>query len=126
MGRLRSGRYDLRLLGWNAQGFVSTTYFKDPEDPKWANDAAMKEYKAGLKKYQPHADTNDPFHVYGWGAAETMTDALKRMKTPTRASLMEAVRSMNEKVAILLPGIDVKLDGQSDGFPIEAMQIQKF
>jgi branched-chain amino acid transport system substrate-binding protein len=86
----------------------------------------MKEYKAGLKKYQPHADTNDPFHVYGWGAAETMTDALKRMKTPTRASLMEAVRSMNEKVAILLPGIDVKLDGQSDGFPIEAMQIQKF
>jgi len=110
----------------NAQGIISTTYFKDPEDPKWANDAAMKEYKAGLKKYHPHADTNDPFHVYGWGAAETMTDALKRMKKPTRASLMEAVRSMNEKVAILLPGIDVKLDGQSDGFPIEAMQIQKF
>ena len=55
----------------------------------------MKEYKAGLKKYQPHADTNDPFHVYGWGAAETMTDALKRMKTPTRASLMEAVRQQD-------------------------------
>ena len=86
----------------------------------------MKEYKAGLKKSQPHADANDPFDVYGWGAAETMTDALKRMKKPTRASLMEAVRSTNEKVGILLPGINVKLDGQSDGFPIEAMQIEKF
>jgi len=110
----------------NAQGIVSTTYFKDPEDPKWANDAAMKEYKAGLKKFSPRSDPLDPFHVYGWGAAQTMTDALKRMKKPTRASLMEAVRSTNEKVPILLPGIDVKLDGQSDGFPIEAMQIQKF
>jgi branched-chain amino acid transport system substrate-binding protein len=110
----------------NAQGIISTTYFKDPEDPKWASDAAMKEYKAGLKKYQPKADANDPFHVYGWGAAETMTNALKRMKKPTRASLMEAVRSTNEKVGILLPGIDVKLGGESDGFPIEAMQIEKF
>jgi len=110
----------------NAQGIVSTTYFKDPEDPKWANDTAMKEYKAGLKKFSPRSDPLDPFHVYGWGAAQTMTDALKRMKKPTRASLMEAVRSTNEKVPILLPGIDVKLDGQSDGFPIEAMQIEKF
>ena len=39
---------------------------------------------------------------------------------------MEAVRSTNEKVGILLPGIDVKLGGESDGFPIEAMQIEKF
>jgi branched-chain amino acid transport system substrate-binding protein len=110
----------------NAQGIVSTTYFKDPEDPKWANDPAMKEYKAGLKKYQPRADPLDPFHVYGWGAAETMTDALRRMKKPTRAALMQAVRSTNENVGILLPGINVKLDGTSDGFPIEAMQIEKF
>jgi len=110
----------------NAQGIVSTTYFKDPEDPKWANDSAMKEYKQNLKKFSPRSDPNDPFHVYGWGAAQTMTDALKRMKKPTRASLMEAVRSTNEKVPILLPGIDVKLDGTTDGFPIEAMQIQKF
>jgi branched-chain amino acid transport system substrate-binding protein len=110
----------------NAQGIVSTTYFKDPEDPKWANDPAMKEYKAGLKKYQPRADPLDPFHVYGWGAAETMTDALRRMKKPTRAALMQAVRSTNQNVGILLPGINVKLDGTSDGFPIEAMQIEKF
>jgi branched-chain amino acid transport system substrate-binding protein len=110
----------------NAQGIISTTYFKDPEDPKWANDPAMKDYKEGLKKYSPRSDPNDPFHVYGWGAAATMTDALKRMKKPTRASLMEAVRSTNQKVPILLPGIDVKLDGQTDGFPIEAMQIEKF
>ena len=53
----------------NAKGIVSTAYFKDPEDPQWADDPAMKEYKAELKKYAPRANPDDPFNVYGWGAA---------------------------------------------------------
>ena len=31
----------------NAQGIVSTSYFMDPEDPQWADDPAMVEYKDG-------------------------------------------------------------------------------
>ena len=34
----------------NAKDIVSMTYFKDPEDPQWADDPAMKEYKAGMKR----------------------------------------------------------------------------
>src|SRR5215208_5396237 len=63
----------------NSKGIVSTAYFKDPEDPQWQNDAAMKEYKAGLKKYSPRSNANDPFNVYGWGVAATMVEALKNM-----------------------------------------------
>jgi branched-chain amino acid transport system substrate-binding protein len=109
----------------NAKGIISTTYFKDPEDPKWASDGAMREYKATLKRFSPRSNPNDPFHVYGWGAAQTMVTALKNMKEPTREAFMDAARHLDETPPILLPGIDVKT-GDGDGYPIEAMQIQRF
>jgi branched-chain amino acid transport system substrate-binding protein len=109
----------------NAKGIVSTTYFKDPEDPKWANDGAMREYKASLKRFSPRSNPNDPFHVYGWGAAQTMVTALRNMKQPTREAFMDAARHLDETPPILLPGIEVKT-GDGDGYPIEAMQIQRF
>jgi branched-chain amino acid transport system substrate-binding protein len=36
------------------------------------------------------------------------------------------VRNLDLEVPILLPGIDVKTSGEQDGYPIEAMQIQRF
>jgi branched-chain amino acid transport system substrate-binding protein len=109
----------------NAKGIVSTTYYKDPEDPQWTDDAAMKEYKEGIKAYSSKANPNDPFHVYGWGAATTMVEALKNMKEPTRAALMDSVRSLDQEVPILLPGIKVQT-GPDDGYALEAMQVMRF
>lgn len=110
----------------NAKGIVSTAYFKDPEDPEWENDSAMKQYKAQLKKSDPKANPNEPFNVYGWAAAATMTKALEGMKEPTRAALMKSVRNMDTEIPILLPGVKVKTSGESDGYPLEAMQIMQF
>jgi branched-chain amino acid transport system substrate-binding protein len=109
-----------------AQGLISTAYFKDPASPEWADDASMKEFKAALAKYQPRANPEDPNCVYGWAAAETMTEALKGMKEPTREALMESVRHMDVEIPILLPGIKVQMSGDEDTYPIEAMQIQRF
>jgi branched-chain amino acid transport system substrate-binding protein len=109
----------------NAKGIVSTAYFKDPEDPQWASDEAMQEYKTALRKYKPRANPNEPFHVYGWAAASTMAEALKQMKQPTRQALMDAVRGLNLEIPILLPGNRVQT-GSGDGYPIEAMQIERF
>ena len=117
----------LKPVGFeNAKGIVSTTYFKDPDSPDWADDDAMKEYKAGMKKFAPRANPNEAFCAYGWTAAATMVEALKGMKEPTRDALMESIRSMDTEIPMLLPGINVKMDGESDGFAIEAMQIMKF
>ena len=109
----------------NAKDIISTSYFKDPEDPQWRDDAAMKEYKAGLKKYSPRSNPNDPFNVYGWAVAATMVKALDDMKEPTRDSLMESVRNLDTEIPILLPGINVQTS-ETDGYPIEAMQIMRF
>jgi branched-chain amino acid transport system substrate-binding protein len=110
----------------NAQGIVSTSYFMDPEDPQWADDPAMVEYKQALERFEPRADPEDPFHVYGWAVANTMVRALEGMEEPTRDALMDSVRNMDEEIPILLPGIEVKMDGSNDTYPIEAMQIMRF
>jgi branched-chain amino acid transport system substrate-binding protein len=110
----------------NAQGIVSTSYFMDPEDPQWADDPAMAEYKEGMERFEPRADPEDPFHVYGWAVANTMVRALEGMEEPTREALMDSVRNMDEEIPILLPGIEVKMDGSNDTYPIEAMQIMRF
>ena len=108
-----------------SKGIVSVSYFKDPEDPRWANDPAMMEYKAGLKQYAPKADPNEPFNVYGWAAANTMTEALKQMKSPTRQALMDTIRNMNLNIPLLLPGVSVRTS-PTDGYPIQDMQIMQF
>jgi branched-chain amino acid transport system substrate-binding protein len=109
----------------NAKGLVSTAYFKDPQTARWANDPAVKEYKAALAKYAPHADPEDAFNMYGWTVAQTMAKALQNMKQPTRAALMDAVRNMDEEQGTLLPGEKVQTT-PDDGYPLEAMQIIKF
>jgi branched-chain amino acid transport system substrate-binding protein len=108
-----------------SKGIVSVSYFKDPEDPRWANDPAMVEYKTGLKQYAPKADVNEPFNVYGWAAANTMAEALKQMKSPTRQALMDTIRNLNLNIPLLLPGVSLQTS-PTDGYPIQDMQIMQF
>jgi branched-chain amino acid transport system substrate-binding protein len=109
----------------NAKGIVSTAYFKDPQNAKWANDPAVKEYRDALKKYSPKSDPQDAFNMYGWTVATTMAKALEQMKEPTRDSLMDAVRNMDLEQGTMLPGNKIQTT-PDDGYPIEAMQIIKF
>ena len=109
----------------NAKDIVSMTYFKDPEDPQWADDPAMKEYKAGMAEHEPKADPLEAFCAYGWAAASTMIEALKAMKEPTRDALMDSVRNMDAEIPMLLPGVRVTTT-PDDGYPIQATQIMKF
>lgn len=109
-----------------AQGIVSTTYFKDPEDPQWADDPAMKEYKDQLRRFESRADPDEPFNVYGWAAAETMVKALEQAgQDLDREKLLDAVRDMDTEIGLLLPGIRIKT-GDGDGFPIQSNQIMRF
>ena len=117
----------LKPVGFeNAKGIVSTTYFKDPDSPDWADDDAMKEYKDAMAKFSPRGNPDDAFSAYGWTAAATMVKALDDMKEPTRDALMESIRSMDTEIPMLLPGIKVKMDGENDGFPIQSSQIMQF
>lgn len=117
----------LKPVGFQyAQGIVTASYFKALDDPQWANDQAVQDLKADLAKYAPDADPTDPYTVYGWLVGETIVQALQKMSSPTRDALVDAAKHLNYNSGLLLPGITVKTDGDSDPYPIEAMQIAQF
>ncbi|MEV4173266.1 ABC transporter substrate-binding protein [Nonomuraea sp. NPDC049709] len=117
----------LKPVGFeNVQGVVSATYYKDPNDPTWANDAEMMLYKEKMKQYAPSADPNVPYHTFGWAAATSFHRAMEAAACPTREGLRDSVRNLKDvKVDMLLPGVTLNT-AQGDGFPIESMQLMTF
>jgi branched-chain amino acid transport system substrate-binding protein len=108
-----------------ATGIISSTMLKDITDPRWANDAGVRAYQAAMHRYQPSADPGNFFTEYGYATAQTLVDALRAMKQPTRQALMAAVRNMDTTLPVLLPGIRVQTS-PSDGYPVQALQLQRF
>lgn len=105
-------------------GMRSATFLKDPTNPRWDSDAAMREFRQIIAKYGGTLNANDFQVMYGVALAETFVQALYRAgKNPTRASLMNAVLSLNAPNRFLLPGILLKTS-KTDHFVISQMQPQ--
>jgi branched-chain amino acid transport system substrate-binding protein len=101
-------------------------YTKDPANPTWDNDSAMKLYKQVMGKYLPNARVTDGLNYYGVAAAEAFVELMyKAGKNPTRASLMKAYRSWNEINPFLLPGNRQKTGG-ADQLPLQCFRFVKF
>src|ERR1700686_3277580 len=62
----------------NAKGILSTNYLKDPTDPAWKDDPAIKEWAAFMDKYFPEGDKTSTFSVYGYLTAQTRFRVLKQ------------------------------------------------
>jgi branched-chain amino acid transport system substrate-binding protein len=109
------------------EGTITTTVLKDPTDPRWKNDAGMKQYRALLARYAKGANPNDVYHVYGMAVGYETVSLLRRLgANPTRAALMARARSIaSPKNPFLLPGVVVKT-GKGDGFPIQQGQLQRW
>ncbi|HET9242912.1 MAG TPA: ABC transporter substrate-binding protein [Gaiella sp.] len=108
-------------------GSVSIVFLKDPTDPKWKNDSAMRLYRSVMKRFAPGANAGDVYHVYGMAAAWTAVEAIRKVgKDLTREGLVKAVAKMNlSSNPFLLPGISLKT-GANDHFPIEQMLLQRW
>jgi branched-chain amino acid transport system substrate-binding protein len=101
-------------------------YAKDPTNPAWDNDAAMKLYKDVMAKYYPGGRATDGLNLYGVAVAHAFTQLLyKAGKNPTRASLMKAFRNWDEANPFLLPGNRQRTSG-TDQEPIQCERIARF
>jgi len=104
----------------------SVQYAKDPANPKWDNDEAMKLYRQVMAKYAPTARVTDAFSLYGVATAHAFVQLLTKLgANPTRAGLMKAVRSWKEANPFLLPG-NLQKTGPGDQFPVGCVQIAKY
>ena len=108
-------------------GIVSSAYLKDANDPQWADDSGMKAYRAFMKKYYPQGNAAVSFNVYGYTAAQTMEQVLRKCGNDlSRENIMkQAANITGLKLPTLLPGIEISTSPR-DFRPIEQMQLQKF
>jgi branched-chain amino acid transport system substrate-binding protein len=111
----------------NARGVLSVAYFKDPTDPTWKDDAALKEWLAFMDKYYPDGDKTSSFTVYGYVAAQAMVAVLRQSgDTLTRENVMKQAASLKGlKLDMLLPGMSIDT-GPNDFAPIKQMQMERF
>jgi branched-chain amino acid transport system substrate-binding protein len=106
---------------------ISVQYFKDPTDPEWANDPAMKRWVQFMKKYYPEGNTQDAFNVYGVLVAQTLEQTLRQAgKDLSRQNIMkQAANLKNVDLPLLLPGVVINT-GPNDFAPIEQEQLIRF
>ncbi|MGE3783656.1 MAG: ABC transporter substrate-binding protein [Alphaproteobacteria bacterium] len=111
----------------NAEGALSTFYFKDPTDPTWRNDAGYNSWAAFMDKYYPYGDKTSSFTVYAYTDAQGLINVLQRCGDQlTRENIMKQAASIKDlELPMLLPGIKVNTS-PSDFFPIVQQQMARF
>jgi len=110
-----------------AVGVISTQYLKDPTDPQWQNDPAIKEWKAFMAKYYPEGNLADASNVYGYAVAQTMEQVLKQCgNNLSRANILKQAENLKDfRTELLLPGIRINTSA-TDHAPIESEQLIRF
>jgi branched-chain amino acid transport system substrate-binding protein len=118
----------MKPAGFEAsEGILSAGYLKDASDPQWANDEGMKKFMAFIDKYMPGANVADANLVYGYAAAQTMVQVLKRAGDDlTRENVMKQAASLKDFAPdTTLPGIKINTSA-TDFAPIEQLKMMQF
>jgi branched-chain amino acid transport system substrate-binding protein len=108
-------------------GLISSAFVKDPTDPAWKDDKAIRNYVAFMKKYYPDGNPDDIPNVWGYAAAQTLVQVLKQCGDDlTRENVMrQAANLKNLEVAGLLPGISINTS-PTDFYPLKQVQLMRF
>ncbi len=108
-------------------GLISTQYLKDPTDKAWANDPAVLDWNAFMKKYYPDGNLADASNFYGWAVAQTLVQVLKQSgDNLTRENVMKQAASLKDFVlSAALPGIKINTSA-TDFAPFESVQLIRF
>ena len=81
------------------EGTISIQYAKDPSNPTWANDPAVKLYRTIMSKYYPNGDSPTAWrngsNYYGVALAHAFVQVLRKAGSPpTRAGIIKAARKL--------------------------------
>lgn len=110
----------------NVKGAISAAYRKDPEDPAWADDPGMKDFKSFMDKYNPDGPRNDQ-SAFGYTQAMAIVHVLKQCGDDlTRENVMKQAANLHDfELPLLLPGIKVNTS-PTDYSPIKQFKLMKF
>jgi branched-chain amino acid transport system substrate-binding protein len=108
-------------------GLLSSTYRKDPADPEFENDPAMKDWRAWMSKYLPDADIRRPNFINGYNYAAALVQVLKQAGNDlSRENIMRQATNLRDlELPMLLPGIKVNTT-PTDYYPVQQLQLMRF
>ena len=111
-----------RSVGVRTAGFI-----KDPSDPQWNDDPAMKAFKDFMRQYLPDGNVADALNIMGFAAAKTMEQVLRQCgDNLTRENVMhEAANLKDFRLDELLPGSIINTS-PTDFRVVEYMKLQTF
>jgi branched-chain amino acid transport system substrate-binding protein len=117
----------IRPAGFEAaKGIISAAYQKDPADPQWKDDPAMKAWNVWMDKYNPHVDKSDYYAPYGYNIGFTVVQLLRQCGDDlTRENIMKQASHLDMQPPLLLPGIRLKTS-PTDLRPIQQMRLVRF
>jgi ABC-type branched-subunit amino acid transport system substrate-binding protein len=120
----------LALSGDAADGIFTIVTGKDANDPANAEDPAVAEYRQNMLDLGFPADGDFATAAAGWTTAELAVETLRlAAESPdgvTRASILNAARSLDYHFGLARDGVNFKLDGAKDAFGLESMQVVQY
>jgi len=111
----------------NSTGVISAAFLKDPSDPAWKDDPAMKDWLTFMDKYNHPEYRNNSAALYGYAAAEALAQVLRQCGDDlSRENVMRQAASLRDyKPSVALPGI--RMNTTPDNFlPIKQMRLMQF
>jgi branched-chain amino acid transport system substrate-binding protein len=110
-----------------AKGVITANYGKDASDPRWADDAGVKLYKAFVDQRMSAKDLVDSNTIYGFDAAFLLVEVLKRCGDDlSRENILKQATSLSAlDLPMLLPGVKIATSATNYS-PIRQMHLQTF
>src|ERR1700743_108978 len=109
-----------------AKGIISASYQKDPHDPQWNDDPAMKDWNVWMDKYNTRVDKSDYYAPYGYNIGYAVVQILKQCgDNLTRENVMKQAEHLDMAPPLLLPGIRLQTSPPAHR-PIKQMRLVRF
>jgi branched-chain amino acid transport system substrate-binding protein len=111
----------------NASGVVTATFLKDADDPAWKDQLAKTDWQAFFDKYSRAGGRDDGAAVFGYAAAETLVEVLKKCGNDlSRQNVMKQAAALKDyQGSVLLPGIKIST-GPWNFRPIKHLRLIQF
>ena len=111
----------------NSIGVIVGTTNKDPNDPKWQQDAGIKAYRAFFEKYLAGADMTNNSYLTGYQQGMLLEQILKQCGNDlSRANILKQAKSLRDVVLpTTLPGIRINTSAGNNQVWTQ-MQLQRW
>jgi branched-chain amino acid transport system substrate-binding protein len=115
------------IAGTAADNVYASTNVKDPMNPAFADDPAMKEYLQVLKDFgASDVDPENGIVAYGYTQAAILQKVLESLSKPSRSELIDAMHTLDlADIGLMIPGATVKTS-KDDPFVAENLQIVQY